>query len=71
MARRGAGAGDGGAGGAGAPVAEVSRLSTDVKASIATWLRKRGKSVRPEMSRSQREEIKVALSSPPSPPRSP
>ena len=70
MARRGPGAGGAGAGAGadgGAPVAEMSRLSTDVKASIATWLRKRGKAVRPEMSRSQREEIKVTPSSPPTP----
>ena len=74
MARGGAGAGGPARGGAGAgaaggaPAAEVSRLSTDVKASIATWLRKRGKAVRPEMSRSQREEIKVTRTSPPPPP---
>ena len=73
MARGGAGAGGPARGGAGAgaaggaPAAEVSRLSTDVKASIATWLRKRGKAVRPEMSRSQREEIKVTRTSPPPP----
>ena len=46
----------------GAPLrrsASHAQLSADLKASIASWLRKRGKAVRPELTKEEREEIKV------------
>lgn len=75
----GAGAGGGGGrgkakkGGALRRAASHAQLSADLKASIASWLRKRGKAVRPELTKEEREEIKVRVgaAAPPSHPPPP
>ena len=77
----GAGAGGGGGrgkakkGGALRRAASHAQLSADLKASIASWLRKRGKAVRPELTKEEREEIKVRVGAaappPPTPPTPP